>query len=170
MAVSAAQRALAEKQNSVEAAHRGEFAWRDRYPRDNKGPEAACGIAAEIVGAPLTLTAYLFPKTLALRQPHQKGPFHIATPVPLLLSSLPPSVFLTPTTTHRLAVMSFNSKQALLSTPLHGLYIPAGLLVVGAAIIDRNYVPYAIGLAMILGVFKVLRGSKRRVFFTALRI
>jgi cytochrome-b5 reductase len=50
-------------------------------------------------------------------------------------------------------------KQNILSTPLHGIYIPAGLLVLGAAIIDRNYVPYAIGLALLLSGFKVMRGS-----------
>jgi cytochrome-b5 reductase len=52
------------------------------------------------------------------------------------------------------------AKQSILSTPLHGLYIPAGLIVFGAAIIDRNYVPYAIGVALLLGGLKVLRGSK----------
>ncbi|CCX05634.1 hypothetical protein FPQ18DRAFT_377697 [Pyronema domesticum] len=51
----------------------------------------------------------------------------------------------------------------LLSTPLHGLYIPAGLLVLGAAIIDRNYIPHAIGLAIILGALKVLRAKPTRV-------
>jgi cytochrome-b5 reductase len=54
-------------------------------------------------------------------------------------------------------------KQSLLSTPLHGIYIPAGLLVLGVAIIDKNYVPHAIGLAILLSVFKVARGSKWRM-------
>jgi cytochrome-b5 reductase len=55
--------------------------------------------------------------------------------------------------------MSPKNNANLLSTPLHGLYIPAGLLVLGAAIIDRNYIPHAIGLAIILGALKVLRAS-----------
>jgi cytochrome-b5 reductase len=52
------------------------------------------------------------------------------------------------------------NKQSILSTPLHGLYIPAGLIVVGAAIIDKSYVPYAIGIAFLLGGLKVIRGSE----------
>lgn len=54
-------------------------------------------------------------------------------------------------------------KQNILSTPLHGIYIPAGLLVLGAAIIDWNYVPYAIGLAILLSGFKVMRGTPTKV-------
>ncbi|KAI5781161.1 hypothetical protein EDC01DRAFT_245128 [Geopyxis carbonaria] len=49
-------------------------------------------------------------------------------------------------------------EQNILSTPLHGLYIPAGLIVLGTAIIDRNYLPHAIGVALLLGAFKVFRG------------
>lgn len=52
------------------------------------------------------------------------------------------------------------SNQALLSTPLHGLYIPIGLLVVGVAIIDYNYVPHAVAAAAVLGGLKVFRGRK----------
>lgn len=50
-------------------------------------------------------------------------------------------------------------KQNPLSTPLHGLYIPAGLLVLGTAIIDYNYIPHAVGIAAVLCAFKVFRGS-----------
>jgi cytochrome-b5 reductase len=55
-------------------------------------------------------------------------------------------------------------KQNPLSTPLHGIYIPAGLLIVGAAIIDRTYVPYAVGLALLLSGFKVFRGRKLHLY------
>ncbi|KAA8897798.1 hypothetical protein FN846DRAFT_963029 [Sphaerosporella brunnea] len=55
------------------------------------------------------------------------------------------------------------AKKSILSTPLHGLYIPAGLLVLGAAIIDTNYVPYAIGAALVLGGLKVYRGTATKV-------
>lgn len=51
-------------------------------------------------------------------------------------------------------------KENPLSTPLHGLYIPAGLLILGTAIMDWNYIPHAIGLAIVLGAFKVFRGSE----------
>ncbi|KAL7273904.1 NADH-cytochrome b5 reductase [Rhizina undulata] len=54
-------------------------------------------------------------------------------------------------------------KQSLLSTPLHGLYIPAGLLVFGAALVDTYYVPYAIALALVLGGFKVFKGQPQKV-------
>jgi len=54
-------------------------------------------------------------------------------------------------------------KQNPLSTPLHGIYIPAGLLIVGAVIIDRAYVPYAVGLALLLSGFKVFRGQPLKV-------
>lgn len=50
-------------------------------------------------------------------------------------------------------------EQSLLSTPLHGIYIPAGLLVLGTAIIDRTYIPHAIAVALVLGGFKVFRGQ-----------
>ncbi|KAH0609935.1 uncharacterized protein H6S33_012481 [Morchella sextelata] len=55
------------------------------------------------------------------------------------------------------------SNQALLSTPLHGLYIPIGLLVVGVAIIDYNYVPHAVAAAAVLGGLKVFRGQSRTI-------
>lgn len=45
-----------------------------------------------------------------------------------------------------------------LSTPLHGLYIPAGLILVGTAIVDKSLLPYALVLALGLGAFKVYRG------------
>ena len=55
------------------------------------------------------------------------------------------------------------NKQALLSTPLHGLYIPAGLIVVGTAIIKTEWTHYAAGLAVVLMAFKVYRGTSRKV-------
>lgn len=60
------------------------------------------------------------------------------------------------------------TEQSLLSTPLHGLYIPAGLLVFGTAIVQREYVPYSIALAAILVAFKIYRGRKCRSLFDEL--
>lgn len=55
------------------------------------------------------------------------------------------------------------NQQALLSTPLHGLYIPAGLLIVGTAIVKTEWTHYAAGVAAMLMVLKVYRGTSRRV-------
>ncbi|KAF8430209.1 hypothetical protein EV426DRAFT_9653 [Tirmania nivea] len=55
------------------------------------------------------------------------------------------------------------NRQSLLSTPLHGLYIPAGLIVFGTAIIKTEWTHYAAGVAALLMVFKVYRGTSRRV-------
>lgn len=51
------------------------------------------------------------------------------------------------------------TRESLLSTPLHGIYIPAGLLIVGTLIMDYTKWPYAVLLAIILGAFKVYRGN-----------
>ncbi|TGZ85373.1 ferredoxin reductase-like protein [Ascodesmis nigricans] len=51
----------------------------------------------------------------------------------------------------------------LLSTPLHGIYIPATLLVVGTAIVNRDWIPYAVGVALVLSGFKVYRGQPTKV-------
>lgn len=56
--------------------------------------------------------------------------------------------------------MGNKKEPSLLSTPLHGIYIPASLLVVGTAIINRSWVPYAVGVALVLSGFKVYRGRK----------
>ncbi|PUU80532.1 hypothetical protein B9Z19DRAFT_1079142 [Tuber borchii] len=55
------------------------------------------------------------------------------------------------------------NNQVLLSTPLHGLYIPVGLILVGTAIIDYNYIPHAAGVALLLGGLKVWRGKARTI-------
>ncbi|EPS40285.1 hypothetical protein H072_5897 [Dactylellina haptotyla CBS 200.50] len=52
---------------------------------------------------------------------------------------------------------------ALISTPLHGLYIPMGLLVVGTAIVKIEWVGYAVVLAVTLAAFKIFRGAPRKV-------
>lgn len=41
-----------------------------------------------------------------------------------------------------------------------GIYIPAGLLVLGTAITKRDWLPYAVVLAIVLGAFKFLRTRK----------
>jgi len=55
------------------------------------------------------------------------------------------------------------NQQNLLSTPLHGLYIPAGLMVVGTAIVKTEWTHYAAGVAALLMAYKVYRGTSRRV-------
>ena len=37
-----------------------------------------------------------------------------------------------------------------------GIYIPAGLLVIGTVIVKREWTPYAVLLALALGVYKYL--------------
>ena len=38
---------------------------------------------------------------------------------------------------------------------VNGVYIPAGLLIVGIAIVKREWLPYAVALAAVLGAWKV---------------
>lgn len=47
-----------------------------------------------------------------------------------------------------------------------GIYIPAGLLVLGTAITKRDWLPYAVVLAIVLGAFKFLRTRKSIDHFT----
>lgn len=42
---------------------------------------------------------------------------------------------------------------------IDGVYIPSGLLVVGCLIVKREWVPYAIVLALALGGYKVWSNS-----------
>ncbi|KAK6341170.1 NADH-cytochrome b5 reductase [Orbilia brochopaga] len=56
-----------------------------------------------------------------------------------------------------------DKKVALISTPLHGIYIPMGLLVVGTAIVKVEWVGYAVALAVSLAALKVYRGFPRKV-------
>ena len=46
---------------------------------------------------------------------------------------------------------------------LHGIYIPTGLLLLGCAIIKMEWLPYAIGLAIVLGAYKVYVNSASTV-------
>ncbi|KAF3938270.1 Flavohemoprotein [Dactylella cylindrospora] len=52
---------------------------------------------------------------------------------------------------------------ALISTPLHGLYIPMGLLIVGTAIVKIEWLGFSIALAIFLAAFKIFRGFPRKV-------
>jgi cytochrome-b5 reductase len=38
---------------------------------------------------------------------------------------------------------------------IHGIYIPTGLLLVGIYIVRQEWLPYAVGVAVLLGAFKV---------------
>ena len=62
-----------------------------------------------------------------------------------------------------MATAQNTKQQSLLSTPLHGLYIPAGLIVVGTAIVKTEWTHYAAALAAVLMAFKVYRGASRTV-------
>ncbi|EPY49942.1 cytochrome b5 reductase [Schizosaccharomyces cryophilus OY26] len=55
------------------------------------------------------------------------------------------------------------SKETLLSTPLHGVYIPAFLIVFGTFVVKREWMGYSILLALALGFHKFWRGRVRRV-------
>ncbi|KAF2743369.1 ferredoxin reductase-like protein [Sporormia fimetaria CBS 119925] len=46
---------------------------------------------------------------------------------------------------------------------VHGVYIPSALLIVGVAIIKRDWVPYAVALAAVLGGWKVFSNTSRKV-------
>lgn len=52
------------------------------------------------------------------------------------------------------------NKQYLLDTPLHGVYIPVALLIVGVAIVKTEWTGYAVLCAALLALFKLWRGSK----------
>lgn len=41
-----------------------------------------------------------------------------------------------------------------------GIYIPAGLIVLGTAITKRDWLPYAVVLALALAAFKFIRNRK----------
>jgi len=43
---------------------------------------------------------------------------------------------------------------------VNGVYIPAGLLLVGTAIMKTEWLPYAVALAAVLGAWKVFSGGK----------
>jgi cytochrome-b5 reductase len=43
---------------------------------------------------------------------------------------------------------------------INGVYIPSGLLVVGCLIVKKEWVPYAVVLALVLGGYKIFSNSK----------
>lgn len=47
---------------------------------------------------------------------------------------------------------------------IDGIYIPAGLLVFGTFIVKREWVPYAVVLALALGALKFFRNRKSAVY------
>jgi len=53
------------------------------------------------------------------------------------------------------------AKDSLLgSQHLQDLYIPAGVLVFGTALLDYVYFPYVVLAALVIGGFRVLKGRK----------
>lgn len=50
----------------------------------------------------------------------------------------------------------------LLKQPLHGIYIPLGLVVVGTCIIDYQYLPYTLAFALVICSWKLMEAWGRR--------
>ncbi|KAF2787466.1 NADH-cytochrome b5 reductase 1 [Melanomma pulvis-pyrius CBS 109.77] len=46
---------------------------------------------------------------------------------------------------------------------VHGIYIPTGLLIVGVAIVKKEWLPYAVALAVFLGGWKFYNSGSRKV-------
>ncbi|TVY45057.1 NADH-cytochrome b5 reductase, partial [Lachnellula occidentalis] len=64
----------------------------------------------------------------------------------------------------RLARLSHTMSNSLLSKSyVDGVYIPSGLLVVGCLIVKREWVPYAVALALLLGGYKVFSNRVLKV-------
>ncbi|KZF21688.1 NADH-cytochrome b5 reductase 1 [Xylona heveae TC161] len=61
-------------------------------------------------------------------------------------------------TAHQVKPASFLSPQY-----IHGVYIPSALLVVGVAIVKKEWVVYALGVAALLGGWKVYNNQVRKV-------
>ncbi|KAK9479049.1 hypothetical protein V1514DRAFT_329047 [Lipomyces japonicus] len=59
--------------------------------------------------------------------------------------------------------MSAKSKENILSTPLHGIYIPFGLIVVGTLIVKREWIVYSVIFALTLSAFKIYRGQPSKI-------
>jgi cytochrome-b5 reductase len=45
---------------------------------------------------------------------------------------------------------------------IDGIYIPSGLLVIGTLIVKREWLPYAVAVAVALGTFKVWNNSESK--------
>lgn len=63
-----------------------------------------------------------------------------------------------------MAVIKDNS--ALINTALHGVYIPAALLIVGVGIVKFEWLPHAIALAFVLAASKFWRGREKALINT----
>jgi cytochrome-b5 reductase len=63
--------------------------------------------------------------------------------------------------------MSSKPNPLLTKAYVDGIYIPSGLLVVGTLIVKREWVPYAILLALVLGGYKVWSNSMIHHLFAA---
>lgn len=56
----------------------------------------------------------------------------------------------------------FTDKRALLKQPLHGIYIPIGLIILGTCIIDYHYLPYTMTFVVIMCTVNFMDAWKRR--------
>jgi cytochrome-b5 reductase len=63
--------------------------------------------------------------------------------------------------------MSSSPNPLLTKAYVDGVYIPSGLLIVGTLIVKREWVPYAILLALALGGYKVWSNSTVQPLFPA---
>ncbi|KAK9467456.1 hypothetical protein V1512DRAFT_275426 [Lipomyces arxii] len=57
---------------------------------------------------------------------------------------------------------SADAKQELLKTPLHGVYIPVALIIVGTYIVKPDWILYSVILALTLAFFKFYRGRSKK--------
>lgn len=47
---------------------------------------------------------------------------------------------------------------------INGIYIPSGLLLVGIAIVKKEWLPYAVVVAIILGSWKIYSNRQSNIF------
>lgn len=60
-------------------------------------------------------------------------------------------------------------KRELYKTPLHGIYIPCALMIVGTVIMDYTYLPYTIAFIVIIGGYKYYEAWQRRKSIDSLK-
>lgn len=64
----------------------------------------------------------------------------------------------------------FRPRSVLSSQYINGIYIPSALLIVGVAIVKKDWLPYAAVVALILGSWKVYNNRKSSLFYSGLPI
>lgn len=46
---------------------------------------------------------------------------------------------------------------------INGVYIPSAILIVGSALVKKEWLPYAVAIALVLGGVQVLGGGARKL-------